>query len=149
MLRGIATDSDTRILENNANVTIDSSALGSDVTVLLNWLVEITNSSFALEDALISKNSGPVLIDRNCDVRLTVHENHNVMITNNNLPDAVAAGATCYSGFGFTDADVSKNTGGVFIENNTGEGLFCSDNDPAPFGSGNEITFTDGQCAGF
>ena len=86
--------------------------------------------------------------DRNCDGRLTVTENANVMLTNNNPTDAAAAGAACSSGFGFSDADVSKNSGGVLIENNTGEGLFCTDNDPAPTGSGNSITFSDGQCAG-
>ena len=110
----------------------------------------ITGSSFALEDVLISGNTGPVVIDSNCDMRLTVVENTmNVAITNNNLVQAAEAGATCFAN-GFTDADVSKNKD-VTIEGNTGEGLYCSGNDPAPKEGprGNLITFSDGQCAGF
>ncbi len=119
--------------------------------IQFNGWVDLTNNSFSLEDVLISGNDGPVLIDRNCDMRLTITENNDVTITNNNAEDAGAAGAVCASGFGFTDADVTKNTGGVLIENNTGEGLSCSDNDPAPVeaSAGNAITFSDGQCAGF
>lgn len=150
-LRGVTTDSDTTIVENDGNVVIDSSALGSDVAIQYNKMVTVAGSSFALEDVRISNNEGPVLIDRNCDMRPTVVENGSVMLTNNNPTDATAAGATCVSGYGFSDADVSKNTGGVVIENNSGEGLYCSDNDPAPVegAAGNVITFSDGQCAGF
>jgi hypothetical protein len=53
------------------------------------------------------------------------------------------------SGNDFVSATVTKNTGGVSITNNIGEKLLCSDNTPAPTGSGNTILFTDGQCAGF
>jgi len=147
-LRAVTTDSDTTVVENDGSLLIDSSTLGSDVRVHLSGMVQVTNNSFSSEDVLITKNAGPILLDRNCDGRLTITENNNVMITNNNPTDA---GATCNSGFGFSDADVSKNSGGVLIENNTGEGLFCTDNDPAPAqgSDGNNITFSDGQCAGF
>lgn len=150
-LRSVTTDSDTTIKDNDGNVTVDSSTLGSDVRIQFNGWVELTNNSFSLEDVLISGNEGPVLMDRNCDMRLSITENSDVMITNNNAEAAAAAGAVCTSGFGFTDADITKNTGGVLFENNTGEGLFCSDNDPAPVqgSTGNVITFSDGQCAGF
>lgn len=150
-LRGISTDSDATFQYNDGNVTIDSTSFGSDARFQFNGRVELTNSSFSLEDVFILGNAGPVLIDRNCDMRPSISENSNVMITNNNITDATAGGATCTSGFGFSDADVSKNTGGVLIDNNSGEGLHCSDNDPSPVegSAGNAVTFSDGQCAGF
>ncbi len=150
-LRGVTTDSDTTVVENDGRLIIDSSTLGGDVRVRLSGMVWLTENSFSLEDVLIAKNDGPILLDRNCDARLTITESNSVMITNNNPTDAEAAGATCSSDFGFSDADVSKNSGGVLIENNTGEGLFCTDNAPAPAqgSEGNTITFSDGQCAGF
>lgn len=148
-LVGVITDSDMTIKENGGDVSIESSVLGGDVEIALNQAVTIASNSFALEDILISKNTGFVTIDRNCDMRLSVFENTSgVHITNNNANHATVAGRICFSGFGFTDADVSKNQGGVLIENNTGEALFCSDNDPAPTGSNNSILFVDGQCVG-
>ena len=149
MLKTVTSNSDTSIVDNG-DVTIKSSELSGDMNVSFNGMVTITGNSFSLEDVRISSNDGPVVIDRNCDMRLTVIENNVVTITNNNPTDATTEGATCTSGFGFTDADVSKNMGGVMITNNTGEGLFCSDNDPTPTDGGRNIfTFTDGQCAGF
>jgi hypothetical protein len=69
-----------------------------------------------------------------CVLTLSIVENNAVTVSNNT----------------FTDAEVSKNAGGVSIVNNTGEKLNCSDNSPAPTGSGNTITeLADGQCAGF
>lgn len=150
-LKSVTTDSDTTVVGTHGRVTIDASTLGSDVRVRLNKSVQITNNSFSLEDVLIANNDGPVLFDRNCDGRLTIIENENVIITNNNPVDATSAGVSCKSEFGFSDADISKNSGSVLIENNTGEGLFCADNSPAPAQglTGNTITFSDGQCAGF
>jgi len=145
-LKAVRTDSDATISENNGNVTIESSSLGSDVSISRNKKVVVKKNSFSLEDVHISGNGGPIEIDSNCDMRLTVNENSGaVTISNNNVPDAQNAGVTCTSGFGFSDADVTKNTGGVSIKYNTGEGLFCSDNNPAPTVSGNTITFA-GQC---
>lgn len=150
-LKSITTDSDTTIAFVNGSVTIDSSTLGSDVKVHFNKDVTITNNTFSLEDVMITSNAGPVVYDRNCDARPTFTENNDLVISNNNAVDAAEAGATCVSGYGFSDADVSKNTGGVLIENNSGEGLYCKDNTPAPVQGpiGNRITFSDGQCVGF
>ena len=148
-LRSLTTDSDTTVVSTEGRVTITGSTLGSDVRLRLNNAVTVAHNSFALEDVLIAKNKGPVLFDRNCDGRLTITENENVFITNNNANDAAAVGADCQSGFGFSDTDVSKNLGSVLISNNTGEGLYCADNDSVPSGAGNSITFSDGQCAGF
>ncbi len=148
-LRSLTTDSDTTVVSTEGSVTITGSTLGSDVRLRLNNAVTVARNSFALEDVLMAKNKGPILFDRNCDGRLTITENENVIITNNNADDATAAGADCQSGFGFSDADVSKNLGSLLISNNTGEGLYCADNDPAPSGASNSITFSDGQCAGF
>ena len=46
-----------------------------------------------------------------------------------------------------TVASVNKNTGGVDISGNNITTLSCSDNTPAPTGSGNTIGLLDGQCA--
>ena len=145
-LENVTTDSDTTIKENIGIVTIADSTLGSDVEINQNGDVTMTGNSFSLEDVLISKN-GMVTIDGNCDMSLSVSENSGkVAITNNTS----MANPRCTGDFGFTDANVSKNTGGVDISGNTGESLVCSDNRPAPMGKKtNEILFTDGQCKGF
>lgn len=146
-MTSVVSQSDLSFVNNRA-IRIEASEVIGDMNVAFNDSVTVAANSFALEDVRVASNTGPVVIDRNCDMRLTIVENHVVALTNNNPTDAMAAGATCVSGFGFSDADVTKNTGGVLIVNNTGEGLFCSDNDPAPTGSGNIVTFSDGQCAG-
>ena len=141
-LSNVVTDSDTSIVENAGDVAIDASSLGGDVEIKLNRDVALTQSAFRLEDVQVS-NNGNVVIDRSCDLSLTITENDTVAITNNN---AAPGGAECFSGLGFTDADVSKN-GNVIINNNTGESLSCSDNGSVG-GSGNAISFLDGQCTG-
>lgn len=147
----VTSNSDTSIVDND-DVTVASSVLSGDMNVAFNrGMVTVRDSSFSLEDIRIATNDGPVLLYQNCDMRLTVVENQmGVMITNNKEnPDPTRIDETCdtsVSGFGFSDADVSKN-GDVVISNNTGEGLFCSDNNSVT-GSDNMIAFIDGQCAG-
>lgn len=140
-------DSDTTIADNNGDVEISGNVVSGDVAISNNdGAVTIARNSFGLEDVLISGNAGPVVIDKNCDMRLTVLENDRVTISKNTgerWPSCVTGG------FGFTDADVTKNTGGVSIVQNEGEALVCSDNSPPPTGSNNTIGFTDGQCFGF
>jgi len=138
MLSGVTTDSDTTILENDGVVTIENSAFGSDAAISKNkQAVNVLTSSFDLEDVLISSNGGIVTIDGNSDLRPTVTENPAGVDFLNNA---------------FTEADISKN-GDVLINFNTGiaggaaESLSCSDNSFVA-GSGNNIEFTDGQCAG-
>ena len=134
MLLGIETDSDTTVADNEGDVTIAESMLGSDVSIISNLAVAVTDSNFSFEDVFVGSNAGPVVLDRNTDLNVAIIENNAVTVTNNT----------------FTDADISKNTGGVFIDNNGGEVLKCFDNNPAPTGSGNTITeLADGQCAGF
>ncbi len=133
-LQNVITDSDTTIANNGGDVTINESMLGSDVGITSNGAVTITDNNFSLEDVMISNNSGPVFFDGNVNLSLRIIENIGVTVSGNT----------------FTDAEVSKNIGGVSIEGNTGEKLNCSDNSLAPTGSGNTITeLTDGQCAGF
>lgn len=133
-LQNVKTDSDTTIADNGGSVKIDMSMLGSDVGITSNGSVTVTGNNFALEDVLVSNNSGPVIFDGNVDLSLSIIENNAVTVSGNT----------------FTDAEVSKNTGGVSIVNNNGEKLNCSDNNPAPTGSGNTITeLADDQCAGF
>ena len=107
--------------------------LGSDAAIRANYDgVTIKYNNFSLEDVMISNNAGPVVIDGNTELSLSIIENDNVTLSNNTI----------------TDAEVSKNTGGVSIVNNTFEKLNCSDNNPAPTGSDNIITeLADGQCA--
>ena len=82
---------------------------------------------------LVSNNAGPVVVKNSVDLSLSITENEAVTIAGNT----------------FTDVNVTKNSGGVTINNNTAETLSCADNNPAPTGSGNMIAFADGQCAGF
>lgn len=147
---GITTDSDVTVTESTGSVTITGSGLGGDAIISSNGGVTVTKSSFALEDVSITGNTGPILVDRNCDLNLTVLENNNVTISNNSEAAAGKAKVDCnLDGFGLTNVIVDKNTGGVSIVKNTGELLSCADNDPAPTGSGNSFTITNGQCAGF
>lgn len=144
VLDQVTTDSDTTINDTGGSVTITSSTLGSDVAISLNGTVTIEDSSFSLEDVLISGN-GPVVIRKNCDMRLTISENGNVSLEDNADPNPSVPADGCVSGYGWSDADVHKN-GYVTITGNTGEALFCSDN-AGVMGSGNSISFIDGQCA--
>jgi hypothetical protein len=108
--------------------------LGSDVGITSNGAVTLTGNDFALEDVFVSNNSGPVLVALNTNFNIGLIEN----------------GHVTFSGNTFSDADISKNTGGVSITSNTGAGLKCFDNNPPPSGLGNDITeLADGQCAGF
>ena len=143
------TDSDTIITNNSGAVLIEHSSLGSDVDISLNGAVTIAANSVSLEDVRVSSNAGPILIENNCDLMLSIVENDNVTLINNNEANATAAGATCdMDGVGLTFVDVNKNTGGKTLINNTGRFLACADNTPAPAGSNNVFDFTDGQCAG-
>ncbi|MEM9484021.1 MAG: hypothetical protein AAGA83_10065 [Cyanobacteria bacterium P01_F01_bin.116] len=50
----------------------------------------------------------------------------------------------------FENVSIDKNIGGTSIIGNTGAVLICTDNNPAPTGSGNTITeLADKQCAKF
>lgn len=145
-LRNVRTDSDVIIAENEGGVTLESSAIRGDAQFSSNASVTIRSSSFQLEDVIISKTSGPVVVDGNCDLSLTIIENGDVSITNNNVNDAASAGAACTSEFGLIDVDVSKN-GNVYLANNTGELLKCSDN-ASVVPVGNSFSVTQGQCDG-
>lgn len=150
-MTALAVTGDTRVTGTLGDVTLNGSALVGDAVITLgSGAVTVTKTSFSLEDALITGNAGPVLVDRNCDLNLVISENNMVTITNNNEADATKAKVTCNGdGFGFTNVSVTKNTAGVSIVDNTGELLSCADNVPAPTGANNTFTITDGQCAGF
>jgi len=147
-LQNVITDSDISIT-NNAHITINGTTFGSSIEINENSGVTVTDNSASLEQVLISGNTGPILVARNCDLMLTVIENDDVTIINNNQVDAITAGATCNTGgFGLTYVEVNKNTSAVSVINNTGVLLTCTDNSPAPIGSNNTFTFTDKQCIG-
>lgn len=139
ILKNIETDSDTT-LTDNGDVSITGSTFGSDVLIKSNGKVTVggltpdLGNSFSLEDVMISNNNGPVFLEGNTDLNFSIIENNAVTVNDNT----------------FTDAEVSKNTGGVSINRNKGAVLKCSDNNPAPDGSWNAITeLADGQCEGF
>ena len=121
-------------IADNGDVDIISSDLRGDLKITSNDAVTVMGNDFFLEDISITNNMGPVIVDNNVNLSLSIIENDVVMVTDNT----------------FTDAEISKNTGGVDINGNTGEKLNCSDNDPPPTGGGNTITeLADGQCVGF
>ena len=131
-LKQVTTDSDSQIGDNDGDIFINRSSFTGDVEIKLNKAVTVKNSSFSLEDISIIGNQGPILIRNNKELGLSVSENNAVTIEKNKV----------------TSLEISKNTGGTTINNNSGEDLICSDNSPAPSGSGNDFEFTDGQCAG-
>lgn len=129
-LTNVTTDSDTT-LAGNGNVTLQDSTFGSDAKLLENGRVTLRRNDFALEDISLEKNAGPVLIEDNTNFSIAVIENDRVTFRGND----------------FTDANISKNSGSTRIDRNAGDVLSCSDNSPAPTGSGNVIReLADGQC---
>ncbi len=136
-LKNVETDSDTTLV-NNRDISIEYSTLGSDAAIASNGAVTLRGNGFSLEDVIVSGNGGPVVVAENSHFNISLIQNNDVTFRDNS----------------FTDADISKNTGGVSITNNTGEVLKCFDNDPPPDppqpGLENTITeLADGQCADF
>lgn len=132
-LSNTAIASDMSITDSGA-VALDLLTLDGDVILISNGGVNFTRNYVSLEDVMILNNTGPIIVNKNVDLSLSITENDDVTVTGNT----------------FTYAEVSKNSGGVSIVGNTGEKLNCSDNNPAPTGLFNTITeLADGQCAGF
>lgn len=129
------TDSDTSITEQAGNVSITKTVLGSDVSISGVGKVNLDGNDFSLEDVILEKINGRVDISNNVNLGVNLIEiAKRIRLTGNTI----------------TDADISKNTGGVILNGNTFEALKCSDNSPAPTGSGNTVTeLADGQCSGF
>ena len=129
----VVADSDTMITKQVGNVVIENlDTLGdfsvSDVT----GTVTVKDSDFNLEGISVVLVSGAVTVQNNIDLSLTVEQIGGLVEIVNNL---------------VTSGSVNKNTGGVTFINNSFETLSCTDNNPAPTGSGNSITLPDGQCA--
>ena len=129
----VVADSDTMITKQVGNVVIENlDTLGdfsvSDVT----GTVTVKDSDFNLEDISVVLVSGAVTVQNNINLSLTVEQIGGLVEIVNNV---------------VTSGNVNKNTGGVTFFNNVFETLSCTDNNPAPTGSGNDITLPDGQCA--
>ena len=132
-ISNVSADSDTIITEHVGDIVIEEFNTAGDFTVTgINGRVTLQDSKFDLEDISVVAVTGNVTILRNSDLSLTVENNSGeVTVTDNTV----------------TNGNINKNTGGVVIINNTFILLSCTDNVPAPIGSGNTITFGDGQCS--
>lgn len=94
--------------------------------------VLLKDSNFTLEDVSILLVSGDLIVQSNVQLNLLVQEVSGMVQIIDNV---IVVGS------------VNKNTGGVKLCRNVIVSLSCTDNVPAPFGSGNVITFVIGQCA--
>ena len=105
---------------------------GNLIITEINGRVILQDSMFNLEDISIVLVTGTVRVLRNSNLSLSVEQiNGEVIVIENTV----------------TNGNINKNTGGVVINNNIFTSLSCTDNVPAPVGSGNAITFGDGQCS--
>ena len=129
----VSADSDTTIIEQIGDVSLKEINFSGDFTIKeVDGEVVLEDSMFALEGVSILLVTEAVAILRNSNLSLTVEE---------------IGGEVTVTGNTVTNGNINKNTGGVVITNNDFEFLSCSDNTPAPTGSGNTITFGDGQCS--
>lgn len=132
-ISGVSTDSDTTIIEHTGDIVLTNLAITGDAIINdVEGSVMLTDSNLNLEDISITLVSEDVTVNNNINLNLIVEEvEGEVTISDNTI----------------TVASVNKNTGGVDISDNNITTLSCSDNTPAPTGSGNTISFPDGQCA--
>ena len=129
----VSADSDTTIIEQIGDVSLKEINFSGDFTIKeVDGEVVLEDSMFALEGVSILLVTEAVAILRNSNLSLTVEE---------------IGGEVTVTGNTVNNGNINKNTGGVVITNNNFEFLSCSDNTPAPTGSGNTITFGDGQCS--
>lgn len=132
-LVGLTVDSDISITSHVGDVLVDDiTSLGDTIISSVDGNVEVVNTDAGLEVVTVSLVSGTVTIEGNINLNIVVTE---------------SSGLVTISGNTVTVGSVTKNTGGVTLTNNTFESLTCSDNTPAPTGSGNTVTFPDGQCS--
>ena len=124
---------DFAITEVDGNVAVEELNTAGDFIVTgINGRIVLQDSKFALEDISVVVVTGNVTILRNNDLSLTVENiSGQVTVSDNTV----------------TNGKINKNTGGVVIINNVFTTLSCTDNIPAPIGSGNAITFGDDQCS--
>jgi hypothetical protein len=94
--------------------------------------VVLKDSNFMLEDVSILLVTGDLTVENNTQLNLLVQEISGIVQIINNV---IMVGS------------VNKNIGGVKLCGNVVMSLSCTDNVPAPFGSGNVITFAIDQCA--
>lgn len=126
-------DSDTSITNQVGNVVLsDFTVLGDTLIKQVQGAATLSDSNLNFEDVSISLVSGTVTVENNINLQLTVME---------------VSGMVEITGNVVGNGNVNKNTGGVQFLGNTFQVLSCTDNNPAPSGSGNTIVFGDGQCA--
>ena len=134
-ITNVDADSDTKITEHDGDVTLTNvESLGDFMVDTVTGDVVFELSDFGAEDAVFSFIDGDVTIKDNTDFSVEVKETGGlVSFTDNTV---------------VSTANINKNSGGVSILRNTITTLSCSDNTPAPTGSGNTVTFSSGQCTG-
>ena len=132
-ISNVSADSDTIIIEQIGDVILAEINTNGDFSVKnVDGGVVLQDSLFDLDVVSISLVTEAVTILRNTNLSLTVEE---------------IGGEVTVTGNTVTAGSINKNTGGVVITNNVFVTLTCADNAPAPNGSGNTITFGDGQCS--
>lgn len=115
------------------DLTVQNVNLDGDLAVnRVEGNVALKNSSFMLEDVSILLITGDLTVKDNTQLNLLVQEISGMVQIIDNV---IMVGS------------VNKNTSGVKLCGNVVMSLSCTDNVPAPFGSGNVITFAIGQCA--
>ena len=129
----ISTTGDSSITKVDGNITVEELNTAGDFIISeVDGNVVLQDSVFAFESVSVILVTKTVEILRNSDLSLTAEGiSGEVRVIDNNI----------------TNGKINKNTGGVVINNNVFTSLSCTDNVPAPNGSGNSITFGDGQCS--
>ena len=115
---------------HTGDVLLSNLAIGGDASIKdVEGSVTLSDSNLSLEDISIIQVTENVTVEDNTDLNLTVEE---------------VEGAVTISGNMIDIASMNKNIGGIDITGSTITTLSCSDNTPAPNGSGNTVGAPDG-----
>ena len=132
-ISNVLVDSDTTITGQEGTVLVKEVNTTGDFALSgVQGDVTLKDNNFGLEDISILLVSGAVTVENNTDLSLSVQE---------------VGGMVQIIGNDIANGNVNKNTGGVLFLDNVFITLSCTDNVPVPSGSGNTVTFPDGQCA--
>jgi len=133
--RPSALDGDLEISDVDGKVRILDITTAGDVSISGSGAIAFRGNDSSNENVELLGNSGPVLVEGNVRLGLTVGGNGEVGVYGNS----------------FTEADVSGNSGSVEIAGNAFDSLLCEGNAASPedLGGNSVGESADGQCAGF
>lgn len=132
--RPSALDGDVDISDAQGKIGIFDVTTSGDITISDSGAVAFRRNDASNEDVRLNGNSGPVLVEGNIRLGLSLGGNGQVGIYGND----------------FTDAEISHNTGSIEFAGNAGASLSCEDNltTPEDLGGNTIAESSQGQCEG-